>query len=118
MKKKQEIMFVIFLLTVFTLLAAGSMVGNSATFDEPNIITSGYSYWKTGDYRLTFEHPPLAKLIAGFPLLLMNPPRIKVLNGPSIIPAKPKRVFCISSIFPFPISPTNENLLTLTFPTK
>src|SRR3989338_10704627 len=73
MKQIHEKVFVISFLLIFILLASISMIGNSATFDEPNLITSGYSYWKTGDYRLTFEHPPLAKLIAGFPLLLMNP---------------------------------------------
>ncbi len=73
MKQIHEKIIVIIFMIIFTVLASISMINNSATFDEPNIITSGYSYWKTGDYRLTFEHPPFAKLIAGFPLLLMNP---------------------------------------------
>lgn len=73
MKKRTEKILVSSFLALFIFLASISMINNSATFDEPNIITAGYSYWKTGDYRLTFEHPPLAKLIAGFPLLFMNP---------------------------------------------
>jgi hypothetical protein len=36
-------------------------------------LPSGYTYWKTGDFRLNPEHPPFIKLIAAAPLLLMNP---------------------------------------------
>lgn len=73
MKQIYEKIGVSVLLLFFIIFSSISMMNNSATFDEPNIITSGYSYWKTGDYRLTFEHPPLAKLIAGFPLLFISP---------------------------------------------
>src|SRR6185369_13061750 len=40
---------------------------------EPNHLAAGYSYWKTRDFRLNPEHPPLAKLIAAFPLLFIHP---------------------------------------------
>lgn len=63
----------IMLLFLFTVLAFTSMLQTSVTSDEPNYIAAGYSYWKTGDFRLNFEHPPLAKLIAGFPLLFVRP---------------------------------------------
>jgi predicted membrane-bound dolichyl-phosphate-mannose-protein mannosyltransferase len=59
------------LLLLFTILAVTSMP--AVTYDEPNYVTAGYSYYKTRDYRLNFEHPPFAKLIAGFPLLFINP---------------------------------------------
>ena len=39
------------------------------TFDEHFYIASGYSYWKTGDFALNREHPPLVKLMVGLPLL-------------------------------------------------
>jgi len=45
----------------------------SATSDEPIHLASGYSYWRTRDFRLNPEHPPLAKLIAALPLLLLKP---------------------------------------------
>jgi len=45
----------------------------SATTDEPNHIAAGYSYWQTRDFRMNPEHPPLAKLIATLPLLLIHP---------------------------------------------
>jgi hypothetical protein len=41
----------------------------SLTFDEDNHMFAGYMMWKTGDYGLNPEHPPLAKLLATAPLL-------------------------------------------------
>ncbi len=73
MKPITEKSIIIVLLGIFVLLAYGSMMNNSATFDEPNYITAGYSYWLTADFRLNAEHPPLAKLIAGFPFLFLHP---------------------------------------------
>jgi hypothetical protein len=45
---------------------------HSATFDEPVHIAAGYSAWKTGDRRLCGEHPPLAQLLIGAPLLFQK----------------------------------------------
>ena len=45
----------------------------SATWDEPWELTAGYSYWKTGDFRLQPEHPPLGKLLVALPLLFLAP---------------------------------------------
>ena len=42
------------------------------TFDEAVHLTAGYSYWKTGDFRLNQEHPPFAKRLAALPLLTMG----------------------------------------------
>ena len=36
----------------------------SLTFDEDDHIFAGYEMWKTGDYGLNPEHPPLVKLLA------------------------------------------------------
>jgi 4-amino-4-deoxy-L-arabinose transferase-like glycosyltransferase len=36
-------------------------------------LASGYSYWQTRDFRMNPEHPPLAKLIAALPLLVIHP---------------------------------------------
>jgi hypothetical protein len=41
----------------------------SQTWDEGLHLTAGFSYWKTGDFRLNTEHPPLTKLLAAVPLL-------------------------------------------------
>src|SRR5579872_2973140 len=41
----------------------------SLTFDEGNHMFAGYMMWKTGDFGLNPEHPPLVKLLATVPLL-------------------------------------------------
>lgn len=49
----------------------------SLTFDEGDHSFSGYMMWKTGDYGLNPEHPPLVKLLAAIPTLgkkLWTPP--------------------------------------------
>jgi len=51
------------------LLMVQSIQLESQTYDEGFHITAGFSYWKTGDYRLNPEHPPLAKLLCALPLL-------------------------------------------------
>lgn len=56
-------------LSVMTILQIASMRAESQTVDEGVHLTAGYSYWRTGDYRLNPEHPPLAKLVASVPLL-------------------------------------------------
>ena len=41
----------------------------SAAFDEQYHLTAGYSYLRTGDFRLATTHPPLMGMIAALPLL-------------------------------------------------
>ncbi|MEX0869824.1 MAG: glycosyltransferase family 39 protein, partial [Candidatus Spechtbacterales bacterium] len=57
-------------------IMAGLMVYQASqwttTMDESPHIVSGYSYLKNQDYRLNPEHPPLIKMIAGFPLLFQD----------------------------------------------
>src|SRR5262245_28825120 len=50
-----------------------SALEESATNDEPAYLAAGYSYWKTGDFRLNAEHPPVSKLVIAIPLLLLKP---------------------------------------------
>jgi 4-amino-4-deoxy-L-arabinose transferase-like glycosyltransferase len=57
------------LLACLCAVQAGSILQESVSADEPVELAAGYSYLKTGDYRLNREHPPLAKLIAALPLL-------------------------------------------------
>lgn len=65
---------VIALMLLISFQAISSMSQESPTFDEVILLPAGYSYWKTGDYRLDFDSPPLIKLIASVPLLFMNLP--------------------------------------------
>jgi hypothetical protein len=60
-------------LAVFAIVAMASMARKSITTDEVPHITAGYSYWKTADFRVNPEHPPLAKLLAGIPLFFVDP---------------------------------------------
>jgi len=51
---------------------AFSSVHKSATFDEPYHLGAGYAYLRTGDPRLSWEHPPLVDTLAALPLLLRH----------------------------------------------
>jgi hypothetical protein len=44
------------------------MSSNSATVDELVHVEPGYRYWQCGDYGVSPENPPLAKLVAAFPV--------------------------------------------------
>lgn len=57
---------------LFLALALTSLRGTSATYDEGAHLPAGYTYLALGDHRLNPEHPPLAKVLAAAPLLLMD----------------------------------------------
>ena len=59
------------LLVIFAVQAITSYVRMSPTFDESTHISAGFSYVKSNNYSLNFEHPPLIKQIAAIPLLFM-----------------------------------------------
>lgn len=50
-----------------------SALQESPTADEATHLAAGYSYWKTGDFRLNVAHPPLSNLLASIPLLWLKP---------------------------------------------
>ncbi|MEK6961097.1 MAG: glycosyltransferase family 39 protein [Nanoarchaeota archaeon] len=58
---------------IFLAIALTAMATTSLTNDEIAHIPAGYTYLKTGDYRMNVEHPPLIKLIAGAALLPLEP---------------------------------------------
>ena len=60
------------MLVLMFILATSSMAQKSTTVDETAHIPAGYSYWKTFDYRMNPEHPPLMKLSGGIPLLFLD----------------------------------------------
>jgi 4-amino-4-deoxy-L-arabinose transferase-like glycosyltransferase len=60
------------LLTCLAAVQVLSIRGESQTWDEHFELASGYSYLKTGDYRINTEQPPLAKIIQALPLLFMQ----------------------------------------------
>lgn len=71
MKNKVLLLFAA-LAAAFNICAARAFILNSApTYDEPLHVASGYSYWRTGEFRMNInDHPPLAELAAAAPLLL------------------------------------------------
>ena len=52
----------------------------SITWDEDDHLYAGYMSWKTGDFGLNPEHPPLVKLLAALPILNM-PLRLPALQN-------------------------------------
>jgi hypothetical protein len=66
-----KIVAFLLLLAAFVVQLVGSSRRNSATWDEGHHLYSGYLSWKTGDYGINPEVPPLVKLVAAIPLLRM-----------------------------------------------
>jgi len=58
------------LLSLMTLLAGGAARRESITIDEVAHLGAGVSYLQKLDLRMNEEHPPLAKVLAAFPLVL------------------------------------------------
>jgi Dolichyl-phosphate-mannose-protein mannosyltransferase len=61
-------------LAVFCVRGWFTVQATSPTFDEAVHLTAGYSYWRTGDFRINRETPPLMKLLWAVPLLLTERP--------------------------------------------
>jgi 4-amino-4-deoxy-L-arabinose transferase-like glycosyltransferase len=66
---KRVFAVVVGLLLAQALLVAALVHRESLTFDEDNHMFAGYMMWKTGDFGLNPEHPPLVKLLATLPIL-------------------------------------------------
>lgn len=60
------------LLGLFVLRADHVARTTSQTFDEGAFYVSGISYWRTGDFRLNPDHPPLVKLLWAIPVALRS----------------------------------------------
>ena len=58
-------------LLLFFFLAIDSLAGDSPTMDEQNHIARGLAFLRTGDPRLSLEHPPLVNALSALPLLTM-----------------------------------------------
>ena len=60
---------VVALLLVMVAQVVHAVHGESLTWDEGDHIFAGFETWKTGDYGLNPEHPPMVKMVATIPLL-------------------------------------------------
>ena len=71
--KASHLIFAALLLVVFLGQVLLASPANSAAFDEEYHFAAGYAYLRTGDPRLSTEHPPLVNLWNALPLLFLNP---------------------------------------------
>lgn len=72
-KEKQARIAIITILFLFIFFLGTYLASNTPpTSDEFTFVASGYSYWKTADFRMNTEQPPLIKLFNTLPLLAMN----------------------------------------------
>jgi len=69
MKHPQTVLAAL-LLVLMAVLAGGPALRESVTFDEIAHLGAGVSYLQKLDLRMNEEHPPLAKVLAAFPLVL------------------------------------------------
>ena len=74
MRKSRLTNFIIVIVgaIIFISLCITSMLNDSATWDEPTHIGSGYMALKTGEDKLNPEHPRLFKQISAIPLLFLK----------------------------------------------
>ena len=84
--EKNYKIIVVLLLCILFLQAITSIRNKSITVDEISHISSGYSYIKTGDFRLNVEALPLIDMLSSVPLLFLDPEL--PLDHPSWINAK------------------------------
>lgn len=61
------------ILLVMALNLVSVLSRKSITTDEIVLIPSAYYHWVDSDVHLIGQHPPLCKLLAGFPLLFLQP---------------------------------------------
>ena len=71
--KRRSTLLAALLLALFAWMAASVSREHSTTADEIFHVTSGYSYWTLGDYRLQPENGLLPQRWAAPPLLAAEP---------------------------------------------
>src|SRR6185369_2436982 len=70
MSKKAKISLAAVILLLMAALAGGAALRESVSVDEVAHLGAGVSYLQKLDMRMNIEHPPLAKLLAGLPLVV------------------------------------------------
>ncbi len=71
MTKRTRTWLVVAAVGLFFFLALDSLIDDSPTMDEQNHIARGLAFLRTGDPRLSLEHPPLVNSLSALPLLTM-----------------------------------------------
>ncbi len=71
--KTRTALAVVLLLAVHYALAFDSLRRENPTVDEVAHLPAGISYWQKGTFKLYHHNPPLSKLVAAIPALLLSP---------------------------------------------
>lgn len=71
------------LILVHVVLAVTSLLRENPTIDEVAHLPAGISYWQKGTFRLYAQNPPLVKLAAALPVVLVKPEMTKIYERPS-----------------------------------
>jgi len=71
MKRSLPLLLAVPLTLLFFFLALDSLRDDSPTMDEQNHVARGLAFLRTGDPRLSLEHPPLVNSLSALPLLTM-----------------------------------------------
>lgn len=71
MNRALRVLLVVPITLLFFYLAVSSLHDDSPTMDEQNHIARGLAFLRTGDPRLSLEHPPLVNALSALPLLTM-----------------------------------------------
>ena len=80
------------LVLLFFWLAVNSLVGDSPTMDEQNHLARGLAFLRTGDPRLSLEHPPLVNALSALPAALLLDVKLP-LDDPSWTELSPPDVY-------------------------
>jgi len=72
LSRAPRLVLVVLAIWLFFFLALDSLVDDSPTMDEQNHVARGLAFLRTGDPRLSLEHPPLINAISALPLLLLS----------------------------------------------
>jgi len=91
-KKQRRLGLVVLAVWLFFFLALNSLVHDSPTMDEQNHLARGAAFVKTGDPRLSLEHPPLINSLSGLPLLLL-PELLYPFDHPSWTEMQPPDIY-------------------------
>jgi len=70
--KKYLVVTIVLILSLMFILEITSALSESQTMDEAVHLAAGYSYLRTGDFRMNPEHPPLLKYLSALPLLFLD----------------------------------------------
>ncbi|MDT8306951.1 MAG: hypothetical protein RRC07_13540 [Anaerolineae bacterium] len=72
MNRSTRVLLAVPIVLLFFYLAVSSLRDDSPTMDEQNHIARGLAFLRTGDPRLSLEHPPLLNSLSALPLLTMS----------------------------------------------